>query len=105
MADQDKREIGDALGMVETRGLVEKIEELAPGRTRVDVSSVGQQLHRTAAARRVEQARAELFFENVQKVMQLLNREATPPQICQHEQLEEFDWRITPLGIAAGRRA
>src|SRR5207247_4352112 len=47
----------------------------------------------------------ELVFQDSQNQMELMDREAAPPQVGEHEQLEEVDRRVAPLGVAAGRRA
>src|SRR5437879_2945680 len=121
MADKDKREIGDALGMIETRGLVGMIEAadamvktanvvfvgwqkvdagLVTAIVRGDVGSVKAATDAGAAAA----PRAERVLQAVDDRVKLTDGESATAQVREDEELEELDGRIAPLGVAAGRR-
>jgi len=63
--------------------------------------AVGQQRQRTAAADRLEQAYVKLLPQRLEQPAKLRDREPLTPQLRKHEQLEQIDRRVTPLGVPA----
>src|SRR4030095_7184835 len=61
--------------------------EKCPGLgSRVDVMSVGEKLHRAAAAGRFEQTLAELLPQDSQQLVELVDREPAAPKIRKHQE-------------------
>src|SRR5436190_918362 len=119
--DKPKREVGDALGMVETRGLVGMIEAadamcktanvvfvgwqkvdagLVTAIVRGDVGSVKAATD-AGAAGGIEQPRAEAVAQRLENLVKLVDGESAPAQIGQYEKLEQLDRRVPPFGVAA----
>src|SRR5438445_5221151 len=84
---------------------LQQVEEPAVGAASVNLPAVGKHLHRPAAAGRVEQPLAELLLQNADDLMQLVDAEAAPSEIREHEELEQLDRRVPPLGVAPRRGA
>src|SRR5262252_1720739 len=83
------------------RRRLQQVEECAAGGARVDLPAVGQQLYGSSAARGLEQPMAEVLLQDAQQLVQLMDRESASAQVGEHEELEELDWRVAALGIAA----
>src|ERR1700674_3332366 len=77
----------------------QQIEELSARRARVNLASVGEQLDGATTARGGEEPRSELGRQDAQDGVQLVHRESALAQIGEHQQLEELDRRIAPLGV------
>src|SRR5437868_226124 len=111
--DKPKREVGDALGMVETRGLVGMIEAADAMCKTANVVFVGWQKvdaglvtaivrGDVGSVKAATDAGAAAVLERLENQMKLVDGEAAPPEIGEHEQLEQFDRRVAALGVAAG---
>src|SRR6266571_565082 len=84
------------------RRRLQQVEERAARRPRVDLPAVRQQLHRAAAARRVEETLPELLLQDPEDLVKLMDRESAAPEIGEDQQLEQLDRCVAPLRIAAG---
>src|SRR5262245_43998737 len=84
------------------RRCFQQVEERAAVRARVDVAAVGQELHRAASTRRLEQALAEVLAQDSQQLVELMDRKPSPPEIGENQELEKLDGRIATLSVAAG---
>src|SRR5262249_60631768 len=71
---------------------------------RVPLAAVDEQVERLAAAGRIVQPLPELIAQNLQQLVELMDREAAVPEVGEHQQLEQLDRRVAPLGVAARRR-
>ena len=56
---------------------MQQVEEVTSFCTRVDVTAVGQQLHASAAAGRIEQASPEAVAQDFENLMQLVDAETS----------------------------
>src|SRR5712671_3619499 len=63
------------------RRLVQQVEKLAAIGAGVNVASIGEELHTSAAAGGVKQPRVEPPAQRFQNLVQLMHREAAPPEI------------------------
>src|SRR5437899_8941028 len=83
------------------RRLMQQVEDLAAVGARVDVSTIREQLHASAAAGRVEQTDAKTAAQDFENLMELVDGEAAAAQVSEHEQLEQLDGRVTAFRVAA----
>src|SRR5262245_18443890 len=70
------------------RRCFQQVEDRALGAAGVDLAAVGQQLHRSAAPGGIEQPLAELLAQHSENLVELLDLEATPPQVGEYQQFE-----------------
>src|SRR5262245_58844470 len=68
------------------RRLMQQVEEVTAISARIEIAAVGQQLHASSAASRVEQAGTEPVPEDFENLVELVDGETAAPQIGKHEQ-------------------